>query len=401
MPEGANVRIATLDATIADVSSHPRPFFIINRERCGQGEIELPPGVLTTLPDGFTGDLLVAPTTLAELNRAHLSVGRHRQRFLAGEPVMIMVEKLHETPEWTHGGQTVRALEERARDGLHVTVALATERMRASTDCREHWKMKTGTRRKEIFARLAPDLVGLSPGNFFDAGQRLIGKWYPGQKTHQVMKSAYESVANYCGTRTGQANLAAVEAGQTELVRTAGAIYAKTLALLGAQNEMSERLREMKDGIEYKNADVEEQYDMQATLLLEKAPAQHQTLAHDEQYSPTLAQFMRAASEMDFNPAWVFLNVKFYATELECAALLGRSERGIGAMLKPTHIARLRRFMVLADAADGHGGAAHAEVEAAICLRDLALRVKPRLEWDEFFAIAETDGGSLWVAKAP
>jgi len=60
---------------------------------------------------------------------------------------------------------------------------------------------------------------------------------------------------------------------------------------------------------------------------------------------------MRAAQAMNFNPASVFLNVRAYTTELDCAMLLGRAERGIGAMFKPEQIARLKRFMALGETA--------------------------------------------------
>jgi hypothetical protein len=402
MPDSANVRVVTLEAAVADVSNRPRPFFIINREYHGEGEIELPMKILARLPDGFTGDVLVAPTTLAELNQARLSVGRHRDQFDAGELVMVAVQKLHETPERAQGGQTVADLEERARDGLYVTVALATERMRACADCREHWKMDIVARRGEIFARLEPHLPGLSPINLFREGQKLVAAWHPGQTASPIMKSAYSSIAARPGAQTGRVNIAAIEDEQMDLVLSAGAVYAKTLGFLTAQHEMSDLIRDLKDSAEFKNANEDEQCDMQAKLLREKAPAKHQELAHDMQGGPSIVQFMRAAWSMDFNPAWVFLNKVFaYKTAFDCAMLLGRAERRIGAMLEPKHIARLKRFMALADAADGHGGAANAEVEEARCLRDLALHVKPRAGWEEFFTIAEADGGSLWVTRVP
>ncbi|MDH8244412.1 hypothetical protein QIG89_27585, partial [Klebsiella pneumoniae] len=76
-------------------------------------------------------DLLIVPTKPAELN-AVLPVCRDRDRFIAGEFVLMEVTKLHETSERPHGGQDVTGLEERARDGLYVTVVMVTERLRAS-----------------------------------------------------------------------------------------------------------------------------------------------------------------------------------------------------------------------------------------------------------------------------
>jgi len=393
------IRLVTLQSAIEDVSEHPRPFVVVNTGCHTTEYIEFPSEIFEKLPDGFTGDLLVAPTTLPELKSVGLPLGRHREQFLAGEFVLLFVDVLHEILERAHGGQTVGDLEERARDGLRVTMALATERIRACLDLREHRKLNTETRRHEIFARLEPYLAGFTAINTFREGQKSIEKRYPGQTAHQTMKSAYMSVATLPGARLGKVNLVSIEDKQVDLVRTAGAIYSKTSAFLAAQHETSDMLRELKESAEFKIATGEEQHVMMAELLREKGPAQHQTLAHDEQHSPSLVQFMRAAQAMNFNPASVFLNVRAYTTELDCAMLLGRAERGIGAIFEPEQIAKLKRFMALGEAAGGRDGA-NAEIEAAKTLRDQALRVKPQAGWDEFFAIAVTDGGSLWVTKA-
>lgn len=391
------IRMVTLEAALEDVSRDPRPFIIINRER-HTGDIPVPTLVLERLGDDFAGDLLVAPTTLAELNKAHLPLGRHREQFMAGEPVTMTVAKVHETPECAPGGQNVLGLEERARDGLYVTVAMATEKLRACADHRERRKMKTDTRRFEIFDRLEPELpLELSAKNNFDAGQRLIAKWYPGPTAYQTMKLAYTSVLDLLARG---ANPLALEAEQIDLVRTASAVYAKTDAFLKAQHEMSTMIRELMDSDEFKNAPPAEQYDMQARLLRERAPALHQEMAHNMQGGPSLAQFVQVAATMDFNPAWVFGNVVVCKGELECAMLLGRAERGEGAMLQADHIERLKRWMAQADDSDGNGADVDAEVEAARCLRDFALRVKTGAGWTEFFAIAEPDGREFWITKA-
>lgn len=393
------VRLVTLQSAIEDVNERPRPFVVVNTGCHTTEYIEFPSQIFARLPDGFTGDLLVAPTTLAELNGAGLALGRHREQFLAGEFVLVFVDVLHEIQERAHGGQTVGDLEERARDGLRVTMTLATERLRACVDLREHRKFNTEARRGEVFARLEPYLAGFTAINVFRDGQKLIEKWYPGRTAHQTMKSAYASVAALPGARLGKVNLVSIEDKQVDLVRTAGAIYSKTSTFLAAQHETSDMLRELKESAEFTNATDEEEHAMMAGLLREKGPAQHQTLAHDEQHSPSLVQFMRAAQAMNFNPASVFLNVRAYTTELDCAMLLGRAERGSGAMFKPEQIARLRRFMALGEIA-GDDASANVEIQAARVLREQALRVRSQAGWDEFFAIAAADRGSLWVTKA-
>ncbi|MGY4598114.1 hypothetical protein ACVWXL_005860 [Bradyrhizobium sp. GM22.5] len=62
-------------------------------------------------------------------------------------------------------------------------------------------------------------------------------------------------------------------------------------------------------------------------------------------------------------------------------------------MLRSKQIKRLKRFMTQADEVQHGDVAVDAEIEAARHLRDLALRVKTREGWAEFFAIAEADGG--------
>lgn len=389
------IRLVTLQSAIEDVNEHPRPFVVVNTGCHTTEYIEFPSEIFEKLPDGFTGDLLVAPTTLAELRGAGLPLGRHREQFLAGEFVLVFVDVVHEILERAHGGQTVEDLEERARDGLRVTMTLATERLRACLDLQEHRKLNTETRRGEIFTRLEPYLAGYTAINTFREGQKSIEKWYPGRTAHQTMKSAYMSVSALPGARLGKVNLVSIEDEQVDLVRTAGAIYSKTSTFLAAQHEMSDMLRGLKESAEFKNATGEERHVMMAGLLREQGPAQHQALAHDEQHSPSLVQFMRAANEMNFNPARVFLNVRAYTSEFDCAMALGCAERGVGAMFKPEQIARLKRFMALGEAA---GERANAEVQAARVLREQALRVNPQAGWDELFAA--NDGGSLWVTKA-
>jgi hypothetical protein len=295
------------------------------------------------------------------------------------------------------------ALEQRARDGLYVTVALAIERMRACADCREGKTMGKVIRRGDICERLQHVLPAeFSAMNLFREGQTLAARWHPGKTSHQVLKSTYQSVATLPGAKSGRVNPAAIEQEQIDLVRTAGVIYEKTLAFQGAQHEASAALREMMGTSEFKNAIPTQQNEIQARFLCELAPASMQELAHNKLGGcPILPQLMCAACSMDFNPAWVFTNVASYKTEFDCAMLLGGAERGIGVMLTAAHIRRLKRFIALADAADPiRVVVGDDEAEAARCLRDLALHVKSREVWEKFFAIAEADGGSLWVTKA-
>jgi hypothetical protein len=393
-----NIRVVPLDAVLAEVSRHPRPFVVINRARHTEGRFAIPGAILQHLPDDFSGDLMVVPTTLPELNKVCLPLGRHRDQFVAGEPVMIAVTKLHETPDRPPGGQEVVGLKERVRDGLYITVTMATERMRACSDYSERRKMKAQTRRLEILERLAPHLPpNLSSENVFDAGQRLVPKWYPGPTAYQTMKLVYLSVMDQLAAGTAAR---AEEAKQIDLVSTATAVYTKTDAFLTVQHEMSAKLRELMAGDQFKNATAAAQHDMQARLLREQAPALHQEMAHDKQGGPSLPQLMQVAAAMDFNPSWVFANVLAYECELDCAMLLGRSERGVGAMLQRNHIVRLKRFMTRADEVGGHDAATDTEVEAARHVRDLALRVRTPGGWDAFFAIAERDGREFWVTRA-
>jgi hypothetical protein len=382
------MRLMTLPEALDDVGRNPRPFVIINRE-CYPDDIPRPNRLLRDrLQDDGVVDLLIVLTTLVELDE-YLPLCRDRENFIAGEIVLMKVTKVHETPERGVGGQDVLGLEKRVRDGLHVTVAMATERLRACADFSEHRRMGTEARRREIFESLQPVLGDVSAQNCFAEGQKRIEDWYPGQTAYRTMKSAYVSVLD--ALRNG-ADPEAFEAGQIDLARTAGAVYAKANAFLKAQHEASAMIRELMESKEFKKATPAEQYDMQARLLRERGAAQHQEMTHNKQGGPSLAQLMAVAASMDVNPSWVFTNVLFYKRELECAMLLGRVERGVGTWFGPKHIKRLKRFMKQPDEVK-HGADMDAEIEAARHLIDIALRVKTRAEWDEFFVIAEADSG--------
>jgi hypothetical protein len=389
-----NVRVVTLEDAIADVSRNPCDFLVINRE-CHPPEIPRPSKLLLErLHENGAADLLIVPTTLVELE-VHLPLGRDRDRFIAGELVMMAATKVHETPERDVGGQDVVGLERRARDGLYVAVAMATERLRACADFSEHRKMGTEARRGEIFERLQPLLGDVSATNCFDEGQARIKNWYPGPTAYRTMKSAYAAVLQQL--RDG-AKPALLQAEQLNVVRTVGMVYAKAKILLEAQHTMSAELRKMIESDVFAQATPEVRYQMQAKFLREQAPAQHQELAHNKQGGPSLAQLMRAAAAMDLNASSVYGNFLFYKTELDCAMYLGRAARGVGAMFEPKHIVALKRFLAQADEADGRDPV-DLDIHAARRLRDLALQVKTRADWDEFFAIAEPDGREFWVTK--
>lgn len=395
MPDTAlRIRLVTLDEAFDDLGRNLRPFLLINIERHPRG-IPMPnPSLLERLREDWDDDLLIVPASLTELDAA-LPLCRDRDKFCAGEFVLMEVTKLHETPERLRGGQDVAGLEERSRDGLYVTVAMVTERLRACEDHQEGRKMAAETRRGEIFETLQPLLGNLSARNCFDAGQRRITAWYPGLTAYQAMKSVYVGVLEEL--RNG-AKPVLVKAEQLELVRTAHAIYAKTEELLKAQHEMSAELRKMMGSNEFAKATPQEQHESRAKFLRERALAQHQELAHNKKGGPSLPQLMGAASAMDLNPSMIYANVLFYKTELDCAMHLSRVERGAGVMLGSKHIKALKRFMTRADEAEGEI-AVDAEIEAARCLRALALRVRTRAGWEEFFSIAEADGREYWMSK--
>ncbi len=389
------IRLVTPNEAFEDLNRNPRPFLLVNIER-HPGGIPMPnEHLLERLREDCAGDLLIVPARLAELD-AVLPLCRDRDKFIAGEFVLMEVKKLHETPERPQGGQDVLGLEECARDGLYVTVTMVTERLRACDDHQEGRKMATETRRGEILERLQPLLGNISVRNCFTEGQKRVETWYPGLTSYHAMKSVYVGALEQL--RNG-AKPVFVKAQQLELVSAAHAVYAKTEELLKAQHAMSAELRKMMESDEFANASPQEQHGMQAKFLRERALVQHQELAHNKQGGPSLPQLMRAASAMDLNPSWIYANLLFYKTELDCAMLLGRVERGVGAMLGPKHIRALKRFMAQADEAEGKS-AVDAETEAARCLRDLALRVRTRAGWVAFFTIAEADCREFWINKA-
>jgi hypothetical protein len=376
-----------------------RPFYVVNRERYSHVNT-LPAELLERLPHGFSGDVPVILATPAEIDGLHIPMARQRQAFLDGNAVMFVPVPLEGLDERDHGGQTAENLEKRARDGLRVTAALAVETMRACTEIREHKKLAPDIRRKDIIPSLQPYCAGLSAENTIKEGAVLLPNWFPGRSAHEVGTSAYACVANLPPARREEASLKVIENEQINLVRTAGIIYQKTLEFQRHKHAMSAVQRTIKMSPEYKMATPEVRADMLADALRERAPALHLELAHDKQSSPALEEFMVAAASMDCNPAIVFFNVAGQATELACAMLLGRVERGIGAWFDPMHIDKLHAFMKKADAADLKPEQMNPIDRAARRLRDLALRVHPRPRWDEFFDVATTAKVALWLPPA-
>lgn len=389
------ILLVTVKEAFDEINRSPRPFLLINIDQ-HPGGIPMPSeSLLERLREDCVNDLMIVPTTLAELDAA-LPLSRDREKFIAGEFVMVVVMKVHETPERPHGGQGVVGLEERARNGLYVTVTMAIERLRACEDQSEGRKMATDTRRGEIFAQLQPLLGNISARNCFAEGQKLVATWYPGLSSYQAMKSVYVDTLEQL--RKGAKSIS-VKEEQIELIRTAHAVYTKAEDFLRAQHAMSAELRKMIESDDFKNVGLEEQHEMQAKFLRERALAEHQELAHNKQSGPSLPRLMQAASAMDLNPSSVYANVLVYKTELDCAMLLGRVQRGVGAMLGPEHIKALKRFVAQADEADGES-TVDEETEAARRLRDLGVRVRTRAGWEEFFAIAERAGREFWMTKA-
>jgi hypothetical protein len=122
-----------------------------------------------------------------------------------------------------------------------------------------------------------------------------------------------------------------------------------------------------------------------------------QELAHARHDGPTIDALLAAAIAMDINPALVFANVTAFATEFACGMLLGRIMRGIGVWLEPMHCEVLRASIERADAADLEPERTNDTDRAAQRLRDLALRVKTRSDWNNFLVIAKAANSPLWL----
>lgn len=389
------IRVVTLQTVLADLRKNPRPFLAVDRPQVENKLIGLPDQIFGYLPATFSGDLLIAMTSIDELRAAGIPVGRKRNDFIAGEMVLLWASVIHEIPARPQSRPLVGELQQRAHDGVRVVIALGTERLRACIDGREHKRQGTETRRAGIFAELQPHFADLDVENIFRERHQVLGSWYPGLTAHSVLKSAYVSVANLPGVERGRVDLDRLEEEEKDLVRTAAGLYAKTKAFLSAQYSASGLMRELMDQEAYQQAGADEQHSMMADLLRTRAPVEHQVMAHDEQRSPSVAQFMRAAGAMDFNPSWVYGNVRAYSLEFECAMLLARLARGHDITLEPEHVRRLKQFMEIA-ALDDHD---NTERQAALILRDLALRLKPHEAWDEVFESSFADL-PLWIPAA-
>lgn len=372
-------------------SNGTAPFFIANRGVYPDGKIEIPSYMLERLPDGFPSDAPLVVTTIEAIDEIGLSIARHRQQFLAGEVVMVVPRVVAELAERAQGGQTVDGLELSARNGVRVVVVLRTEIIRGCWDGTRNAKGDLEERRIAITSMMEPLLAGLSGINCFREGQALLTGWYPGKKAMAVMKEAYtQTVAPDAKGRA--AYFARVEAEQMQLVKTAGAIYAKTLVYLGAQHAMSAEMREAAEPGEMQQRDTLEKIDepvISAGLV--------QDLAHARHDGPPIDHLMKAAVAMDFNPALVFANVTSFATEFACGMRLGRVLRGNKVLFEPKHLERLQRFIAQAASADADLHHLNETDRAAQHLRDLALRLKSASAWEDIFVVAKATNEPIWV----
>jgi hypothetical protein len=368
------------------------PFFIANRAIHPEGKIEIPGYMLERLPDGFPGDAPLVVTTIEALDEIELSIARHRQQFLAGEVVMVAPRVVAELAERAQGGQTVDGLELSARNGVRVVVVLGTEIIRGCWDGTRNTKGDLEERRIAITSMMEPLLAGLSGINCFREGQALLTDWYPGKRAMAVMREAYTQTRNAPDVKGRAAYFATVEAEQMQLVKTAGAIYAKTLAYLGAQHAMSAEMREAPEPGEIQQPEAHGRTDQPAI-----SAGVAQDLAHARHDGPPLDHLMKAAVAMDFNPALVFANVTSFATEFACGVLLRRVLRGNKVLFEPKHLERLERLMVQAASADADPDHLNETDRAAQHLRDLALRPKSASAWEDIFVVAKATNEPVWI----
>ena len=373
-------------------SAGTSPFFVANRAVHPEGKIEIPPYMLERLPVGFSGEAPLVLTTIEAIDEVRLPIGRHRQQFLKGDVVMVAPRVVAELAERAQGGQAVEGLELRARDGVRVVVLLATEIIRGCRDGARNVKGDLEERRIAITSQMEPLLSGLSAINCFREGQMLLSQWYPGQKAMAVMREVYKRALAAPDAKGRAAHFAMVEAEQMQLVKTAGAIYAKTLTYLGAQHAMSAEMREAAEPAEMQSEAQPNKPAMSAGVL--------QDLAHARQDGPLIDHLMQAAVAMDFNPALVFANVTSFATEFACGMLLGRVLRGHKALFEPKHLERLQRFINQASSADLEPEHLNETDRAAQHLRDLALRLKPASAWANLAIVARAANEPVWVTPA-
>ena len=377
-------------------SAGTAPFFIANRAAHPAGNVQIPAEMLRRLPHGYGGVVALVVTTIEAIDEIGLPIARHRRQFLNGEVVMVAPRVVAELAERPHGGQTVpiSGLEQRARDGLRIVVVLRTEIIRACRDREENTKGDIEERRISITAEMEPLLGGLLGMSSFREGQELLPDWFPGRKAYRVMRDVYGEIANM-PRMTSATYFERVQTEQMQLVRTAGSIYVKVLSYQRAQHAMSAQMR----ALEEVSADALQELEIAADVLQKQPISANvlQELAHARHDGPTIDALLAAAIAMDINPALVFANVTAFATEFACGMLMGRIMRGIGVWLEPMHCEALRASIERADAADLEPERMNDTDRAAERLRDLALRVKTRSDWNDFFVIAKAANSPLWL----
>ena len=109
-------------------STGTAPFFVANRAVHPTGNLQIPAHMLQRLPHGYGAEAPLVITTIEAIDENRLLIARHRRHFLAGEVVMVAPRVVEHLAERPHGGQTVptSGLEQQARDGLRIVVALTT-----------------------------------------------------------------------------------------------------------------------------------------------------------------------------------------------------------------------------------------------------------------------------------
>jgi hypothetical protein len=331
------------------------------------------------LPAGWTADVPILVTSSQAITAAKVLLKpEHRKNFIEGIPVLLAPVPIPFREKFQQGRREVMEQEQKARDGLHVNIALCIERIRACENGQEHRSRGPGAHRPEIFETLAPLLaLGRFDGtanphkkalafvkNGFREGQGLLRTWFDTSATaREIMKLAYDKAL-----KAGQDDPALfkpVVERQKDRLTTLSAIHLRTQDYVLALPEVPD-------------AD---------TVAEPITHAAQQSLAYALEGGPGLYELMDAAIYGDINPAPLFANWATLDTDFVIGQVLGRLSRGSISHVDwaPFQIERLERMALIAIE---HLDAVEPEKKTAKMVWRLALSICEAGKWEKLFAAA-------------
>jgi hypothetical protein len=379
---------------------HEMPYIILtNSEKFAMPTAaDIPTDMLNRL-DGRRPDFLnCSVDELASLG----VVLAHDQRaaFLAGRPVLLIVDSVMRRDPLARGRRKKDPLEKDVQDAMSVQVFVVVERLRAWTIAlhRRRQTLTVPAQRARIFGQLADAAWVEEPAGSttesderrqsffrtcFDQGSRLVTTWYPWTKEPGDLSKVARNIVHAAARTMTRCEIEAEV--ERELARTRFLLrcYRQATATTSAAQEGSERLRT----------------GMPMTM------AQLASLAGTATDRPTLFEACRAAIDGDFDPSDLFRSLLSYRPLLGLARKLGRFGRGFDVELEHLDVVIMRRqIRISAEFDEGRHrlqeGITDEEASATL-VTSAAYEMAPAERWPSVLDTAARNGNSVMLSRDP